>query len=260
MKIYDCFMFFAEFEILELRLQELNDSVDYFVLTESNKTHALRPKPLYFKENNHRFEPYRKKIIYIENLDTNKYSGVWSKENADRNSLSRGLVNADQEDIIMISDVDEIPDISNLDLGSVSKPITLDMEYYNYYVNCRKNRWWPGTTLHRFSHGRDPQWYRDNRVEFPRVQNGWHYSYLGGFDRIKEKLRHAPDSIEYRHFDYVSDNSNGELIKKRLDGMQDIFGRGGDQTIRVVDAFEGRKPRSLREWTQKYPYMIRTDL
>ena len=108
-KVYDCFTFFNEFELLKMRFEELNDSVDYFVLVECTETHRGDPKNLYFSDNKHLFEKYLPKIIHVVVNERHPEMGLWEREHFQRNCILRGLQGCDPSDIIMISDVDEIP-------------------------------------------------------------------------------------------------------------------------------------------------------
>lgn len=113
-KVYDCFTFFNEVEVLKIRLEELFDVVDHFVIVEGTKTFTGKDKPLYFSESIDDFEKYKSKIIHIvvdqfpaETSDANK--NHWVREELSRNSILRGLQQCELDDIIFISDLDEIP-------------------------------------------------------------------------------------------------------------------------------------------------------
>lgn len=108
-KVYDCFMFFNEFELLKMRLEELNEVVDYFVIVESVETQRGDSKPLYFNENRHLFEKYLSKIIHVVVDERHPEMELWARENFQRNCIVRGLQNCQPADIIIISDLDEIP-------------------------------------------------------------------------------------------------------------------------------------------------------
>lgn len=112
MKIYDCFTFFNELELLELRLESLYDVVDRFAIVEADKTHANEPKPFNFYENIRAYEKYLPKIEYVMDTSVVAYKGVgdWSIENNQRNNIMKGLGDAAPDDLIMISDADEFPD------------------------------------------------------------------------------------------------------------------------------------------------------
>ena len=134
MKIFDCFKFFNELELLELRFMELYDTVDYFVLVEANKTHTGKPKNYIFEENKEKFTQYLDKVIHIKIDDMPSYSeqDIWTAENFQRNCIMRGLVDyAKNGDKIIISDIDEIPNtdiikslgkrIISMDRGKITK-------------------------------------------------------------------------------------------------------------------------------------------
>ena len=111
MKVYDCFTFYNEFELLELRLKSLWDVVDYFVIVEADKTHTNKPKPFYFLERQGDFKEFFPKIRHLP-VKMNvpfKGTGDWSIENAQRNAIMYGLEDAAPDDLIFISDLDEIP-------------------------------------------------------------------------------------------------------------------------------------------------------
>jgi beta-1,4-mannosyl-glycoprotein beta-1,4-N-acetylglucosaminyltransferase len=115
-RIFDCFTFFNELEILDIRLNTLNDYVDYFVLVEATKTHSGKEKELYYLKNKEKFKKFEDKIIHVivddmperkEGQDEVSYR--WQLENFQRNAIMRGLKNCKDDDIIIISDADEIP-------------------------------------------------------------------------------------------------------------------------------------------------------
>ncbi|MGC1878720.1 MAG: hypothetical protein WA347_02740 [Rhabdochlamydiaceae bacterium] len=108
-KVYDCFMFFNEIELLKMRLEELDEVVDYFVLVESIETQRGDLKPLYFTENRQLFEKYLRKIIHVVVDERHPEMDLWARENYQRNCIARGLQNCDPSDMIIISDLDEIP-------------------------------------------------------------------------------------------------------------------------------------------------------
>ena len=108
MKLYDCFTFYNELDLLELRLAELYDTVDHFVIVESNQTFTNRPKPFLFEENRERYARWLDKIIHIKVEDMPGSDNPWDNETHQRNSIMRGLADADANDIVFISDVDEV--------------------------------------------------------------------------------------------------------------------------------------------------------
>ena len=139
MKIFDCFMFYDEEMILDFRLNYLNDYVDKFIIVESSFTHSGKKRDLMFDIK--KYSKFKDKISYIvlneeptdlfiidgkENFDekNSKYIlNALKRENFQRNYITKGLHEASSEDMIIISDVDEIPDLSKLSLLDKKKKI-----------------------------------------------------------------------------------------------------------------------------------------
>lgn len=211
--IYDCFTFFNELDLLEIRLNILNDVVDRFVLVEATKTHRGQDKPLFFKENKERFAKFLPKI---EHVIVDKYPkwvgffkqpGPWDLENHQRNAIQRGLKKCKRNDVILISDVDEIPTPEKI-LAYKDKPgfKIFQQRCYYYYLNCLAidsnsplicedgSRPWNGTVMTHYKTMSTPQKVRDLRDRSPRrnrshvADGGWHYSWLGGTEKVIEKL------------------------------------------------------------------------
>ena len=130
MKIYDCFQFFNEENILDLRLNILDEFVNFFVIVESTTDHQGNKKKLNFDKD--KFKKFQKKIIYVvveDTLDTIKKPHLGQNslvERHQRNSITRGLKNCSDDDLIVISDVDEIPDLNKLSLLTRKK----DMPFF----------------------------------------------------------------------------------------------------------------------------------
>ena len=145
MKIFDCFMYFDEEIVLDLRLNSLNHYVDYFVIVESTFTHKGEERDLKF--NHKKFEKFKDKIIYlvndkqpkeVEQIDSINDDGTYItnavlRENGQRNFISSGLTMAQQDDLILISDVDEIPNLENIKLSDLKKKIILFRQNMFYY-------------------------------------------------------------------------------------------------------------------------------
>ncbi len=112
MKIYDCFTFYNELDLLEIRLHELSEKVDYFVIVEADKTFTGIQKEFLIEKNINRYKKFKNQIIYIK-LNLPKFNSAWEAEYFQRNAIIKGLKNCKDEDIIMISDVDEIPKLIN---------------------------------------------------------------------------------------------------------------------------------------------------
>lgn len=107
--VYDCFCFYNELDLLEIRLNILNGCVDKFVLVEATRTQRNNPKPLYFAENKERYKKFEDKIIHLVLDEYPEHIEQWTIENLQRNYIMKGLEQCSDDDIILISDLDEIP-------------------------------------------------------------------------------------------------------------------------------------------------------
>ena len=109
MAVFDCFPFFNELDVLEIRLGVLAPVVDRFVLVEADRTHSGQPKPLHFADNRRRFAPYLDRIEHVVVRDLPDSPNPWHLEVAQRDAVLRGLGRAAGDDLVMVSDVDEVP-------------------------------------------------------------------------------------------------------------------------------------------------------
>lgn len=218
--VYDCFTFWRELEILEMRLETLCDVVDKFVIVEATKTHSGKSKPLFFDENKDRFSKFKDKIIHVVVRDMPVSDDRWALENHQRNSITRGLTGARSNDIIMISDVDEIPRPESLKTCGVDCSLSLNM--YNYFYNLRNTvDDWAGTVVLRNSDlaQKTPQFYRDARYSMRRIKNaGWHFSWIGDIHSAREKL----ESFAHAEFD---NQETKDKLEARLSARVDFAGR-----------------------------------
>ena len=202
MKIYDCFTFFNELDLLEVRLNELNDHVDHFVLVEAEESFTGNPKPLHFEENKERFEKFLDKIIHIK-VERKPGLGDWPRQHFQRNCIARGLVNADPEDVVIISDLDEIPRGSSLSGDNLPKGgeiVAFMVRYYGYFLNRRIFRTSPkypglncdfmsGPRLTRKKNMKGPESVRSYPDASCRkvADAGWHFSWMGDMETIMLK-------------------------------------------------------------------------
>lgn len=204
-------MFFNEIELLKVRLEEIHSVVDFFVICESPVTFRGEPKPLHFKESEALFEKYRHKIIHVVVDDLPETQNPWDREFAQRDALVRGCRMADDDDMIMISDADEIPRRETvIEVRNSDGFVAFDMPMYQYYMNLRAeasgwNRafavsWKDRHQLRNFTSGRVDKHlvredFRDRYKEISRA--GWHFTYLGGADTIRTKLKSFSHTEEW---------------------------------------------------------------
>lgn len=201
-RIFDCFTFFNELEILKLRFHELYDAVDCFVISESTKTFRGEPKPLVFTENKEMFREFMDKIRLIVVDDMPTGTDAWQREFHQRSALRRGLVDLNENDIVMVSDVDEIVRASTLDYVRHHDGYFLfDMPMYQFYLNMRAvPSGWVKAIAYTWKldsevgdYNRIRQRELDSFSRFTGInhrieQGGWHFTFLGGPNRVREKL------------------------------------------------------------------------
>ena len=196
LKTIDCFTFYNELKMLEFRLMELYDSVDYFIIVEATSTFTGNPKPLYFNDNKKKFKKYLKKIIHVVVDDMPNTKNPWDNETHQRNCINRGLelLNLNDDDRIIISDVDEIWDcdtVKNLEVGDELLCLAMDIYYYNF--NCKFVEKELATKILKYSkyitnpHPHHLRFRYDYCTIVPN--GGWHLSYFGDVDFIKNKIK-----------------------------------------------------------------------
>lgn len=249
--IYDCFTFFNELDLLEIRLNVLKDVVDRFVLVESPWTHTGDPKPLFFKLNKARYEMFSSRIIHVVVDDfppprpkMTERNRAWINENFQRNAISRGLVGAHDDDVVLISDLDEIPNPEMVAKFAHTPGIKVfNHAYYSFYLNWRNVRQfkWLGTRMLSYSDYRTvfdgvSVFYNEfmqrevnvgttatkircrfvpRRKARTRIVNkgGWHFTCLGGVEVMLAKLNAcAPHHGDGRD----SDDTNRERVEKLI--------------------------------------------
>jgi len=266
MKIYDCFMYFDEEVVVDVRLNTLNKFVDYFVIVESRFTHKGESRQLNF--NHKKFEKFKDKIIYIvdeeiysltekikidDSEDEKSRKAIFNaayRENGQRNLISKGLEGANKEDFIMISDVDEIPKLSGLNFNTLKEKIILfkqDMFYYKFNLKL-PNLIWTGTKACRKKDLVNPQWLRnikDRKYPFFRIDTffsntkytsikiindgGWHFSNIKTPKEIEFKLR---SYLHHREFDL--NPLSVDQIDKIIKNKQAIYDLKVDKTINKI--------------------------
>lgn len=239
--IYDCFTFNNELDLLELRLHELELVVDKHVLVESTITFSGHKKPLYYQLNKKRFQKFAHKIIHIIVNDMDQatpvtqlsyfsikdfqlsHIEVWSREAHQRNAIKRGLLDCKLNDVILIGDVDEIPNAKSVKISNYTKQIVgFEQDNFNYFINCIGTEKWVGTKggTFRYLKNMDPEEIRGSTNYLTVKNGGWHFSFLGGYDLIVDKINsfsHQEHNIEKNH--------NQVDIKFNIENGLDIFGR-----------------------------------
>jgi beta-1,4-mannosyl-glycoprotein beta-1,4-N-acetylglucosaminyltransferase len=261
--LIDSFMFYNELDLLYYRLSILYNVVDYFVIVEATLTHAGKPKQLYYQENKDRFVQFADKIIHVvvedlrPDINTETNNETFKNENHHRNCIDRGIQQIEKikeikdDDIILISDADEIPDPNTVQyfykrLNNTMLSLQQDLYYYNLHT-LSEVPWYSAKAL-TFSIykmlGRSPQHCRMSGGQ-PITRAGWHLSYFGDSKFIQNKIQ----SFAEQNFN-TPEITNLENIQKHLENGDDVYGRSEHKLIRVIN--HSYKPFMAEQYLRKY--------
>jgi len=192
--LVDTFMFYNELDILELRLSLLDEHVDRFVLVESEVNHVGGPKELFFQRNKKRFEKWLPKIehIIVTAEESPKDPNPWCREKYQREAILRGLDGVPNASIVMVSDVDEIPDLAKVTYENLPHIVTsVNMWMFEYSLKfLYTGEPWFGTVITNCELFKrvGPNYLRDNRWKFPHFKEaGWHLSSFGDHMHVWNK-------------------------------------------------------------------------
>lgn len=248
MKIFDCFMYCDEKMLLDIRLNTLDPYVDKFVIVESNFYHNGKDKNFMFDIND--YQNYKEKIIYIKvsdrpleirNYNHNDIESVdifnsLLLDNFQRNKILLGLANANQEDIIIISDIDEIPNLANVDFKLISKKFIFfkqDFFYYKFNLKHPNLRWF-GSKATKLKNLKTPQFLRNlkNKVYpwwrldilFSKKKSfnikiiedgGWHFTNIKTANDIYKKMNYFAHHTEFEESGITAKDIN-QFIKEEI--------------------------------------------
>ena len=228
MKFFDCFMYHDEDLVLDIRLNILNQYINKFVIIESRFDHQGNKKKLNFNFSN--YIKFKDKIIYkiIDKFPPN--FSDWERENYQRNFIINGLNEASDDDYILISDVDEIPDLSKIRNYKKFKFTVFEQKMFYYRVNLLNNTYpiWNGTKMCKKKYLKSPQWLRNQKVKknsfwkFYRIKwnfvkdGGWHFSFLMDTKKIKKKIKAFAHS-EFNNSYFTNSKKIKDSVNKRLD-------------------------------------------
>ena len=251
MKIFDCFMFCDEEMLLDIRLNTLDKFVDKFIIVESKFTHSGKERNLVFDIK--KFQKFKDKINYLvienlpENIETiNSYDDERTKEvkiilnackreNDHRNRILDLLGSAEPDDQVIISDVDEIPNLEKVNFNSIRNKIILfnqKMFYYKFNL-ILENMNWHGSKSCKMKNLISPQWLRevkDKKYSFWRIdtlfskkkyndiffvqEGGWHFTNIKTPEEIDKKLRSYLHHIEYEQSN-IGPKEIDKMIKEK---------------------------------------------
>lgn len=285
--VYDCFSFFNELDVLEVRLNVLKDVVDRFVIVEAIWTHTGRPKELLFEKNRQRYAEFLDKIIYVKLTeepafpeDATDVERAWIRENTQRNAILNGLKGASDDDYLIISDLDEVANplvVKKIVQDRLGGIVSLRMRLYYYFLNFRNVSvpyWNHMPKMLRVSTFRSLGSYanpiystcaplacnnppsatlmRMAVPDFVMENGGWHFSFQGGVDMVLTKLASIVEGAEV-----ISYNGGAEHLRDRIE-QQIKCGRGvwGGNERFVAEPVELNLPKFIAENRARYVSML----
>ena len=260
--IYDCFVFNDEYDLLEIRFNILKEFVDRFVVVEGNRDFKGKEKELRFPGFRKKLEAWDDKIIYVVVDDFPEYESTWQYEYWQRNGIGLGLKGLNEDDIVIISDVDEIPNpellkdeyIENLESSMVLAQ--LFSNFYLNYIDVTEHAWY-GSVILPFKDFLSAQESRNLAIKLRNnfeannvIQNGgWHFSFLGGIEAIRHKLR------TYTHQEYnIKEYEDDEVLLNSIKKGESIFHKK-DYKFKVVP-MDDRFPDYIMNNLSKFKHLI----
>ena len=289
MRIFDCFMFYDEEVVLDIRLNSLKNSVDCFVIVESKYYHNGKKRDLKFDIN--KYSKLKDKIIYVvqdeepsnleqikkndeDSLITQKIiSNAHKRENFQRNLIDKGIDKANEDDLIMISDVDEIPNLKDLNVARVNNKIVIFEQNIFYY---KLNRYlegftWHGTKACKKKNLKSPQWIRNIKNKnfgFWRLDTffsetkyinkifiengGWHFSNLKNPADVEKKLKSY-----LHHRDFEVEKIDLKEISKSMKNNETIYDMFADKTEKKFS--ENKRKLSLYPKNELPQYILNNE-
>ena len=240
-KIFDCFSYWDEDLLLDLRFHLLNNIVDYFVIVESNKTWQNNYKELKFNIN--KFKKFKNKILYVPVTDMPDGPNPWEREHFQRNCIIRGLKNSKDDDFIIISDADEIPNPKKIaEFDPKKKFAAFNQKFFYYKINMlnKTEPNWIGSRICVKKYLKSPQWLRGLkfkkrpfwRIDKIKLNNiiedgGWHFANLKSPEKLLYKYKNMCETKDDFVFNRSIDKKylNIEKIKENIEDGKDIIGR-----------------------------------
>ena len=276
--VYDCFQFFNELDILKIRLNVLAPVVDKFVISEATETFSGLKKPLYYEENKYLFNEFADKIIHVV-VDDTPEGGTHERDTFQKNAVTRGLSGCKDEDIILFSDLDEIPNPDKireiLQNFQEDKIYHFAQRLFYCYLNMEEvsgnllsyagefegvaHKKWIGTKMLSYRLLKEQQLLL-GELRFPerkeigiRVDDGgWHFGYMGGHGEKDIRKRVQEKVVSAAHQEYNSRHVLSNVTDQIKDG-KDIFGRNAKFVRCEIDE---TFPRYIQEHQKELDFLI----
>jgi beta-1,4-mannosyl-glycoprotein beta-1,4-N-acetylglucosaminyltransferase len=248
--LIDGFTFFNELDILDIRLEELDPVVDFFVLVESPVTFRGDQKPLFYMDNIRRYSKYTHKIIHVvipePDIKGRDGEAPWHRERIQRNAMEFGFRFCHADDVIMVSDVDEIPRRETIEKANVKELTSLNMHMYYYGLNIYDCEWGAAKILPYKDFTTAEEIRHANAENF--IDNaGWHFSYLGTPEQAALKLK----SFSHWELD-TPEITNIDNLKQRMQNNEDLWGHGKKYRRVEVDASYPEAVKRRPDYFKKY--------
>lgn len=282
--IIDCFPFFKELDVLEIRLNTLDKYVDKFLIVESEETFTGIDKPLYFYENAERFKPFLHKIEHLkvpklpQEMDPNKGQVNWGREYFQKNFMMKRINQYNEEDILIISDCDEIPDLSKVYFNLIDTPkvftnnmfiFKLNLMMFNNEGSTKRiegnppvsnkigDPWlWFGSTILKQKYIKNKLFWghpnlREERQTYPQIHGGWHFTFCMENKDIQHKLK------AFSHADALDTESinNENYINKCISEEKEFNDCG--RKVALVEVTEKYLPNYLVKNKEKYNFLLK---
>ncbi len=281
--VYDCFQFFNELDILKLRLHVMAPVIDRFVISEATETFSGMKKPLYYEENKEMFAEFADKIIHVVVEDTPE-GNTHDRDTFQKNAVGRGLTDCKDDDIVIFSDLDEIPNpekvkkvietIQKNKEDAQNKVYHMAQRLFYCYLNMEEvsgkllaycgefegveQKQWLGTKICRYAVAKtmplgELRWPKCKEFGVRVADGGWHFGYMGGSKEADVRKRVAEKVRSAAHQEYNNKTILSEVDDKIKDG-EDIFGR---DACFVQTEIDDTYPVYLRDHQEEYAHLIK---
>ncbi|MBQ7430022.1 glycosyl transferase GT17 family protein [Butyrivibrio sp.] len=279
--VYDCFQFFNELDMLKIRLNVMSPVVDKFVISEATETFSGLKKPLYYEENKEMFAEFADKIIHVV-VDDTPEGYTHDRDTFQKNAVTRGLKDCTDDDIIIFSDLDEIPNPDKvreiLDNFQQDKIYHFAQRLFYCYLNMEEvsgkllsyagefegvdRKKWIGSKMISYKLMKELN-LQCGELRFPerkeigiRVDDGgWHFGYMGGHGEKDVRKRVSQKVVSAAHYEYNSKHVLSNVENQIKDG-KDIFGRDAEFIkVEIDDSY----PEYIRTHQDELDYLILKD-
>lgn len=251
MAVIDCFLFWREFDVLDIRLHELEGVVDRFVLVEAPRTFSGKQKPLHFADQAYNYAEWPITHVVVRDLPIGP--DPWQREYFQRNAIMRGLAEAKESDLVLISDLDEVPSrqalIKARPVAEAGAVVRFDQPLCYYYLNAALPSEGTPSLCTRMLLAKDlvrgertPQDVRQDHSGPVVSPGGWHFGWLGDAEFAREKIR-AFSHQELNHEALTTDDYLGWCIAQ---------GKHVKERRQIYRFPEEELPAHVREHRERY--------